>query len=54
VVGNEMEKRRDGAEHYRVIVQFRDGREATFVQDSLYGIRVGDRVRVDGNRVVRD
>lgn len=54
VVGNEIEKRRDAAEHYRVIVQFRDGREATFVQDSLHGVRVGDRVRVDGNRVVRD
>lgn len=54
VVGNELEKRRDGDEHYRVTVQLRDGREATFAQDSLYGIRVGDRVRVDGNRVVRD
>ena len=54
VVGNELEKRRDGGEHYRVTVQFRDGREATFAQDSLYGIRVGDRVRVDGGRVLRD
>jgi outer membrane lipoprotein SlyB len=54
VVGHEMEKRRDGSEHYRVIVQFQDGRESAFIQDSLYGIRVGDRVRVDGNRVVRD
>ena len=53
VVGNEIEKRRaDGPDHYRVTVQFRDGREATFAQDSLYGIRVGDRVRVDGGRVV--
>lgn len=54
VVGNEIEKRRDGDEHYRVTVQLRDGREATFAQDSLQGIRVGDRVRVDGSRVVRD
>jgi outer membrane lipoprotein SlyB len=54
VVGNQMERRRDGDEHYRVTVQFRDGREATFAQESLYGIRVGDRVRVDGNRLVRD
>ena len=54
VVGNEMEKRREGDEHYRIVVQFRDGRESAFVQDSLYGIRVGDRVRVDGNRLVRD
>ena len=54
VVGNEVEKRRDGDEHYRVTVQLRDGREATFAQESLNGIRVGDRVRIDGNRVFRD
>jgi outer membrane lipoprotein SlyB len=56
VVGNEVEKRRgDGDERYRVTVQFRDGREATFEQDSLYGLRVGDRVRVaEGNRLLRD
>jgi outer membrane lipoprotein SlyB len=56
VVGNEVEKRRaDGDERYRVTVQFRDGREATFEQDSLYGMSVGDRVRVaDGNRLMRD
>ena len=54
VAGNEIEKRRDGDEQYRVVVQFRDGREATFVQDSLNGIRVGDRVRVDGGRLYRD
>ncbi len=54
VVGNELEKRRDGDEYYRVTVQLRDGREATFAQDSLNGIRVGDRVSIDGNRVFRD
>ena len=54
VVGNEIERRREGDEYYRITVQFRDGREATFAQDSLYGVRVGDRVRVDGSRVVRD
>ena len=54
IAGNEIERRRDGGEYYRVTVQFPDGREATFAQDSLSGIRVGDRVRVDGNRVVRD
>ena len=54
VVGNEIEKRRDGDEQYRVVVQLRDGREATFLQDSLNGIRVGDRVRIDGNRLYRD
>jgi len=54
VVGNEVEKRRNDGERYRIVVQFRDGREAAFEQDSPYGIRVGDRVRIDGGRVVRD
>ena len=54
VAGHQIEKNRAGDEQYRVTVQFRDGREASFHQESLYGIRVGDRVRVDGGRVVRD
>ena len=54
VAGNEIEKRRNDDEQYRVVVQLRDGREATFVQSSLDGLRVGDRVRVDGNRLYRD
>ena len=54
VAGHHIEKNRAGDEQYRVTVQFRDGREATFLQDSLYDLRVGDRVRVDGGRVVRD
>ncbi len=51
VVGNEVEKRHASDERYRVTVRFRDGREATFHQDDLAGIRVGDRVRVYGDRV---
>ena len=55
VVGNEVEKRRNsGEEQYRITVQLRDGREASFTQDSTAGLRVGDRVRVDGNRLIRD
>ena len=54
VVGNEVEKRRNGEEHYRVTVQLRDGREASFVQDSVGGLQVGDRVRIDGSRLIRD
>jgi outer membrane lipoprotein SlyB len=54
VVGNEVEKRRNDGERYRVVVRFPDGREAAFEQDSLDGIRVGDRVRVDAGRVFRD
>jgi len=54
VVGNEVERRRNDDEQYRVTVQFRDGREATFLQGSLDGIRVGDRIRVADNRLFRD
>jgi len=54
VVGNEVEKRRQGDEYYRVVVQLRDGREVAFTQDSLNGIRVGDRVRIAENRLYRD
>ena len=51
VVGNEVEKRRASGERYRVTVRFRDGREATYVQSDLNGIRVGDRVRVEGDHL---
>ena len=54
VVGNEIEKRRNDGERYRITVRFRDGRDSVFEQDSLNGIRVGDRVRVDGGQVIRD
>ena len=54
VAGNEIERNRRADEAYRVVVEFRDGRRAEFMQDSLNGIRVGDRVRVDGGRLYRD
>ena len=53
VVGNEVEKRRASGERYRVTVRTRDGREATYYQDDLNGLRVGDRVRIDGDRLAR-
>jgi outer membrane lipoprotein SlyB len=52
VVGNEVERRRND-EQYRVTVRFRDGRESSFIQDSVADLRVGDRVRDDGGRLVR-
>jgi outer membrane lipoprotein SlyB len=54
VAGNQVERNRNGGEAYRIVVEFRDGRQATFVQQDLNGIRVGDRVHVDGNRLYRD
>ena len=54
VVGNEVEKRHGGSDYYQVTVRFRDGREATFDEESLGDLRVGDRVHVDNGRVFRD
>lgn len=55
VVGNEVEKRHESESvtRERVTVRFRDGREASFEQDSASGLRVGDRVRVDRDHLVR-
>ena len=54
VAGNQIAKSHGGDEAYRIVVEFRDGRQATFMQDSLNGIRVGDRVRVDRDRLYRE
>ena len=53
VVGNNMERRAD-EQFYRVVVELRDGRQASFAMDSPNGLRVGDRVRIDGDRLYRD
>jgi len=54
VAGNQIERNRNDDEYYRIVVQLRGGREATFTQDSLEGLRVGDRVRIADNHVFRD
>ena len=53
VVGNNMERRAE-SEFYRVVVELRDGRQASFAMDSPAGLRVGDRVRIEGDRLYRD
>jgi outer membrane lipoprotein SlyB len=52
LAGREIDRRND--EHFRITVELRDGRTATFVQDSLDGIRVGDQVRLADNRLYRN
>ncbi|HXS53161.1 MAG TPA: glycine zipper 2TM domain-containing protein [Usitatibacter sp.] len=54
VAGNEIEKRHGGSDYYRVTVRFRDGREATFDEETIGDLHVGDRVHVDNGRVFRD
>ncbi len=41
----------DAAPAYRVHVQFDNGDVRTFQQDELAGVRVGDRVRIEGSRI---
>ena len=54
VVGNELEKRRAGVDYgYRVDVRTENGSIRTVVMDGIGDIRVGDRVRIEGNRVAR-
>jgi len=51
-----QENRNDGerGDLYRITVRFDDGRDGTIEQDRLNDLRVGDRVRIDHDRVVRD
>ena len=53
VAGNEIEKRRGDDGQYRIVIQFADGREATVYQESLNGLRVGDRARITDGRAFR-
>lgn len=52
VLGNKIE--RDRAEHvvgYRVHVRLETGEQRSFEQPQLAGLRVGDRVRIDGGQL---
>ena len=52
IVGNEIEKdRRAERDMYRVTVRNRNGNQETYMMESLGGLRVGDRVRLDGGRI---
>jgi len=54
IAGNVIEGRsRTPDEDFRVTVRMDDGTLFTVVQEDLSDLRTGDRVRVDGNRVVR-
>ena len=53
--GNEAEKHYSGSKDlYNVSIRTRDGRVQTYQQSEINGLRVGDYVRVNQNKVVRD
>jgi outer membrane lipoprotein SlyB len=54
-IGNNVERNRnaDGQQMYAVNVRFDNGEYRTVVQDSVYDLRVGTRVRVVDGRVYR-
>jgi outer membrane lipoprotein SlyB len=54
VVGNEVEKRHSRGDYFRVTVQFRDGHEETYTQDTIGDLHVGDYVHLEGGRLYRD
>ena len=49
----EQNMNRGGQDHYRVTVQFERGNVRTFDYDRAPDVRVGDRVRADGNQLYR-
>ena len=55
VAGHEIEKRSQAAsrEEYRVRVRLSNGTTHTITQSSVSDIKIGDRVRVDNDRVSR-
>lgn len=55
VVGNEVEKRRNTNEEvgYRVDVRLDNGGTRSEMMDYVGDLRVGDRVRIDGNQITR-
>lgn len=51
-IGHHVEKnRRDGDDGYRIRVRMDDGRMIRYTQEDSYGLRRGDRVRVDDGYV---
>ena len=54
LVGNEIERRsRRGDEDFRVGVRMDDGSYRVFVTEAKPAVRIGDRVRIEGDRIYR-
>jgi outer membrane lipoprotein SlyB len=54
IVGNQIEKNQRGAQDfYRVVIRTEYGQVRSFDYQQLADLRVGDRVRIEGNQVYR-
>ncbi|QAU35409.1 glycine zipper 2TM domain-containing protein [Janthinobacterium sp. 17J80-10] len=55
LAGNEIEKRRDGVQRnqYQIGVRLDNGAYQTVVQDNIYDLQVGARVRIQNNTAYR-
>jgi outer membrane lipoprotein SlyB len=54
VVGNEIQKRRNSDESYRVLVKIEHGGRRTLEQKDIGDLRVGDHVRIRDDLITRD
>ena len=55
IAGNQIERRsRAQNETFRVTVRMDNGGYQTITQDNIVDLRVGDRIRLDGDRMYRD
>lgn len=54
VVGHEVQKRNQTGDRYQVRVRLQNGAYQTQTQDDITGLHVGDRVRIENERVYRD
>ncbi len=54
VVGHEIEKNNRSRDRYQVRVRLDNGRYQTVTQDDITGVNVGNRVRIENDRVYRE
>ena len=54
VIGGEMDKNRQGSDAYQIRVRVDNGSMQTVTQNSIVDLRVGDKVRIQQNRVYRN
>ena len=54
LAGREIEQRVGRATHYEVVARLQSGGQQTFSYDSDPGLSVGTRVRIEGDRLVRE